>query len=345
MRGIAIVAGLLVTCAVAAAQPKPGTPTGTPTKPAVPPTTKDLPRPEDKAEADRLFEQGRELLAKGERAEACKLFDDSFRKDPRAVGTMLNLGLCREEVGQVASAVRFYAEARDRAHDQNLPEHQEAAERKIAMLAPRVPHLAIILPPGVPTGVRVLVDDDVVMPDQLANITVDPGPHSIVVTAPDKLPYDTKLDIKESERAQVAVPPLEGAKTIVVHTDRRRLWGKLSVGAGATLLVGAIGLGAYSRHLYWKQFPDGARDGELVRDDSHDCWTVLVNGALMKQCNDVGSNALDNARLVGHFATGAAILGGAGVIAGAILWATAPKRDEAIALGISPRGITASVRF
>jgi hypothetical protein len=331
MRGIAIVAGLLVTCALATAQPK------TPAK--------ALPRPEDKAEADRLFEQGRELLAKGERAEACKRFDESFRKDPRAVGTMLNLGLCREEVGQVASAVRFYAEARDRAHDQNLPEHQEAAERKIAMLSSRVPHLAITLPPGVPAGVRVLVDDMVMTAEELGDITVDPGPHTIVVTAPDKLPYEYKLDVKEGHHATVTVPRLEGAKTIVVHTDRRRLWGKLAIGSGATLLVGAIGLGAYSRHLYWKQFPDGARDGELVRDDSHDCWTVLVNGAVTKQCNEVGSNALDNARLVGHFSTGAAILGGAGVIAGAILWATAPKRDEALALGISPRGVSATVRF
>jgi hypothetical protein len=339
MRGIAIVAGLLVTCAVAAAQP--AQPKG---KSPSRPEEKALPRPEDKAEADRLFEQGRELLAKGERAEACKLFDDSFRKDPRAVGTMLNLGLCREEVGQVASAVRFYAEARDRAHDQNLPEHQEAAERKIAMLSPRVPHIAIALPPNT-SGARVLLDDTVLAADQLTDVTVDPGTHSIVVTAPDKLPYDTKLDVKEGEHAKIVVPPLEGAKTIVVHTDRRRLWGKLAVGSGATLIIGAIGLGAYSRHLYWKQFPDGARDGELVRDDAHDCWTVLVNGSPTRQCNDVGSNALDNARLVGHFATGAAILGGAGVIAGAILWATAPKKDESIALGLSPRGITATVRF
>jgi hypothetical protein len=328
MRGIAIVAGLLVTCAVAAAQAP----------------TESLPRPEDKAEADRLFEQGRELLAKGDRAEACKLFDDSFRKDPRAVGTMLNLGLCREEVGQVASAIRFYAEARDRAHDQNLPEHQEAAERKIAMLSPRVPHLAILLPPN-SSAARVLLDDMVIGADQLGDVTVDPGTHAIVVTAPDKLPYETKLDVKESEHARIVVPPLEGAKTIVVQTDRHRLWGKLAVGSGATLIVGAIGLGAYSRHAYWKQFPEGARDGELVRDEAHDCWTVLVKGTPTRQCNEIGSNALDNARLVAHVATGAALLGGAGVIAGAILWATAPKKDESIAIGVSSRGVTATVRF
>lgn len=55
----------------------------------------------DKAEADRLFDQGRELLAAGDRVQACKLFELSLRKDPRAVGTMLNLGLCREEGGAI----------------------------------------------------------------------------------------------------------------------------------------------------------------------------------------------------------------------------------------------------
>jgi hypothetical protein len=325
VRGIAIVAGLLACAGVAAAD--------------------SLPRPEDKAEADRLFEEGRALLAQGDRAEACKRFDASFRKDPRAVGTMLNLGLCREEVGQVASAVRFYAEARDRAHDQNLPEHQQAAERKMAMLSPRVPHLAIALAPNTPPGVRVLVDDTVIAADQLTDVTVDPGTHSLVVTAPGKLPYETKLDVKESEHKQVSVPALEGAKTIVVAPDRRRLWGKLAVGSGVTLLVGAVGLGAYSRHLYWKQFPDGARDGDLVRDTEHDCWTVLVNGSPTRQCNEVGANALGNARIVGHVATGAAVVGGVGLIAGAILWATAPKHDESIALDITPHSVTATVRF
>jgi Tfp pilus assembly protein PilF len=78
------------------------------------------PDPDDKARADQLFQEGRDHLSKGDRVGACKLFDESFAKDPRAVGTMLNLGLCREEGGAVASAVRFYAEARDRARDQNL---------------------------------------------------------------------------------------------------------------------------------------------------------------------------------------------------------------------------------
>lgn len=305
-----------------------------------------LPRAEDKAEADRLFEEGRALLDQGDRAKACEKFDLSFRKDPRAVGTMLNLGLCREEVGQVASAVRYYQEARDRAHDQNLPEHQQAAERKIALLSPRVPHLTISLAAGTPPAVRVLVDDTVIAPDQLIDVTVDPGDHTFTVTAPGKLPYESKITVKESEHRKVDVPALEGAKTIVVReqTSRRRFFGKLGVGVGAGLLVGSLGLGAYARHLYWNQFPSGADRGEIVRDSSHDCWTVLDNGSVVRQCNEVGSQALDNARLVGHVSTGAAIAGGIGLIAGVILWATAPKDEPSpVAFDITPQHATATV--
>jgi hypothetical protein len=309
-----------------------------------------LPRAEDKAEADRLFEEGRALLEKGDRAEACKRFDLSFRKDPRAVGTMLNLGLCREETGLVASAVRYYQEARDRARDQHLLEHQQAAERKIALLSPRIPHLTIALAPGTPDGARVLVNDVVIELDQLLDVTVDPGEHSLVVTAPGKLPYETKVAVKDSERRKVDVPALEGAKTIVVRepTDRRRFFGKLGVGAGAGLLAGSIGLGIYARHLYWKQFPDGARDGEIARDGQHDCWTVLDNGSVRRQCNEVGSKALDNSRVVAHISTGAAVAGGAALIAGAILWATAPRNDEpSVALDVNATGatVTLTARF
>ncbi|HTL32415.1 MAG TPA: hypothetical protein VL326_04800 [Kofleriaceae bacterium] len=325
MRTISIAAILLGVAAPANAQPK-------------------LPRAEDKAEADRLFEEGRTLLESGDRAQACEKFDLSFRKDPRAVGTMLNLGLCREEAGLVASAVRFYQEARDRAHDQNLPEHQQAAERKIALLAPRVPHLAIALAKGT-TGARVLVDDLVIAPDQLADVQVDPGDHAIVVTAPDKLPYEAKLSLKDGEHREVNVPALAGAKTIVVSDgSNRRFFGKVGIGVGAGLLAGSLGLGLYARYLYWKQFPDGARDGTVVRDASHDCWTQLENGVVVRRCNEVGSRALDSARLVGHFSTGAGIAGGVLAIGGVILWATAPRSEPSpVALDVTPQSATVTV--
>ena len=287
------------------------------------------PRVEDKAEADRLFEEGRKLLEQGKRAEACAKFDLSIRKDPRAVGTMLNLGLCHEETGQVATAIRYYGEARDRAHDQKLAEHKAAAERKIALLSPRVPHLAIKLPANAAAG-RVLVDDIVIAGDQLADVSVDPGPHTLVVTAPGKLPFETTFEVAEKERRTVDVPELQGAKTVFVSvpTNRRKTWGKIAVVSGVGLLAIAGGVFLWAQHSYWKQFPDASRDGQVAMDVDHPCWTTNEGTRIIRECNTIGRDRLQTARLFAHISTGTAIVGGAALVGGAILWLTAPRDEQ-----------------
>ncbi|HEY5923953.1 MAG TPA: tetratricopeptide repeat protein [Kofleriaceae bacterium] len=287
------------------------------------------PRVEDKAEADRLFEEGRVLIEQGKRAEACAKFTLSIKKDPRAVGTMLNLGLCHEEIGHVATAIRYYAEARDRAHDQKLEEHKEAAERKIALLSPRVPHLAVKLPANA-NAARVLVDDIVLAMDQLAAVPVDPGQHTLVVTAPGKLPFETTFEVAEAERRAIDVPALEGAKTVFVSvaTNRRRTWGKLAVVSGAGLLVIAGGVGWWAQHSYWAQFPDASRDGQVAKDDDHPCWTRNEGTRIVRECNSIGSDKLKTARTLAHVSTGSAIVGGVALVGGAILWLTAPRDEQ-----------------
>jgi hypothetical protein len=300
------------------------------------------PNPTDKAEADRLFEQARDLLGKGDRAEACKLFDLSLRKDPRAVGTMLNVALCREEGGAIATAVKIYAEARDRAQDQNLTEHHDAAERKLALLASRVPHVKIQLPSNAPPTTRVIVDDLVLSLDQLADLEIDPGQRSLVVAAPDKLPYETKLEIKEGEHRVVVVPPLEGPKTVVISRPAppfdRRLYGRIGVAAGAVLAGATLGTGYYAYHLYWSQFPQAAHDGAATSvDPTKHCFTY--DGT--RNCDATGSNHLSHAHTLGNVATGLGVASIVTLGVGTYLWATAPK----LAIDIAPGHIAFSTQF
>jgi hypothetical protein len=279
-------------------------------------------RDDDKLEADRLFAEGRALLAQGKRKEACDKFDLSIRKDPRAVGTILNLGLCAEEAGQVATAVRYYTEARARAKDQELHEHQQAAENKLALLAPRVPHLAIVLPPGAPPDARVIVDQLVLASDQLADVTLDPGERSIVVTAHDKLPYETRVTIQEGEHKTLAIPTLQGARTVVVQPSSKRLWGKILVGSGVALAGIGAGLGFYGRSQYWNQFPSGASDGADVSDATHHCFTAMGE----RHCDAIGASHVSTARKLEQAGI---ITGVAGVVAagvGAYLWITSPAQ-------------------
>jgi hypothetical protein len=286
------------------------------------------PAASDKAEADRLFDQGRALLTAGDQVEACKLFELSLRKDPRAVGTMLNLGLCREEGGAIASATLFYAEARDRAHDQGLLEHQAAAERKLAMLAPRVPHLKIALPPNAPAATRVIIDDLVLSLDQLGDLAVDPGVRSIVVAAPERLPYEAKVTIAEGERRTVVVPALQGIKTVVVAASPRALYGKLTLAGGALLGATAIGLGLYGVHVYWAQFPAASRDGADAADPTKPCFTYtdpMRRLTTSSHCSPAGAAKL---RTADRYAAASTYLGIASVVVmgvGAYVWYTAPN--------------------
>lgn len=295
------------------------------------------PNPADKAEADRLFEEGRQLLAT-DRAAACAKFDLSLRKDPRAVGTMLNLAQCHEMTGEVATAVRLYEEARDRAHDQDLKEHAEAAERKLALLAPRVPHVRIVLPPNAP-GATVILDQLVLGPTQLADVIADPGTRTITVTAPDKLPYETKVTLAEGEHRTITIPALEGEKTttIIVHQSSRALAGKVTLVSGVAAGAIAIGLGLYARSLYWDEFPDGAMSGkDVAPQPGKDCW--IMNGT--KVCDANGTSKLATARNFAHVATGLGIASGAAVVVGALLWWTAPaarsERDTHVSVVATP---------
>lgn len=305
------------------------------------------PRDEDKAEADRLFYEGRDLLAKNKRVEACQKFDLSFKKDPRAIGTILNLGLCSEMSGQVATAVQYYQEARDRAREQSLAEYQQAAQRKIQLLAPRVPHVRINLAEKLP-DTRILVDNIVLAPDQLGDVTLDPGTRTIVVTARGHLPYETKIDVVEGKPLTVEIPKLAG-QTVIVHENTRRTWGKIALASGGGALVAGIAFGLYARSAYWAEFPDGAQDG-AVMDTSHDCWTELASNKLVRRCNELGQEHLASARTLSTISTVSGILGAIAIGAGAYLWWTAPKDEPPPVLGVAVdpdglTGVTLSGRF
>src|SRR6059058_5723916 len=55
------------------------------------------------AEAEALFDDGNRLMSSGKLAQACDAFEASNRTEPRA-GTLIQLGECREQNQQMASA-------------------------------------------------------------------------------------------------------------------------------------------------------------------------------------------------------------------------------------------------
>jgi hypothetical protein len=255
--------------------------------------------------ADQLFAEGKALLPSN-LLQACGKFDESLRYNPAALGTLLNVALCDEKLGNIASAVARFSETRDRAKEQGLAEYVRAAEDHIAELQASVPHLTIHLTEQLPET-KVLVDDRVVPLAGLGDVAVDPGERVIVVSAPDRLPFRLPLTIARAQHRAIFVPAL--ARSAVAGTWQRGT-GRLVTAAGGVAVLGGITLGVLARRNYHQE-----RDaGRCTGPDS------------APVCTPEGKRATDRARSLGNVGTIVGISGAVVTAAGLYLWLSAPDR-------------------
>lgn len=272
--------------------------------------------------ADQLFAEGKALMSSN-LIQACDKFEQSLQYNPAAIGTLLNVALCDEKLGKIATALARFTEARDHAKEQNLPEHLRAAEDHIATLTPTVPHLAVRLTEQLP-NTSVLVDSRVVDADTLGDVLIDPGERTIVVSAPDRLPHRETIIITKGEHRDVVIPAL--ARSVTITSSRRRIGQITTITGGAAVGV-SIGLGLYAWRLHQQQL------------DDHHC---APNGSGGESCDPDGQRAATRAHTLGNVATWVGGLGLLATAGGAVLWYTAPRSTPTVALvpDISPSGIT-----
>ena len=273
-------------------------------------------RADDREDADRLFTEGRALIDAGKPEAACAKFRDSFAKDPHAIGTLLNLGLCHERQGKIATAVALYREASARAIDAKIEASHDAAEERLKILTPLLPELTITLAAPALPGQKLLVDDAVVAP---GTVPLDPGAHAILLSAPGHLPFSTSVRLELGKKSAIELPALRVASA-------RRMIGKISVGAGGGLVaIAAIAI-AVAKHDYDQPFAAGH------------CMRPALT------CDASGQHDVDAAR---HLGTAGAVIGVVGLAAiagGAVLWLTAPH-DEGTAIVPTGTGVAIVGRF
>ena len=82
---------------------------------------------ESKALAETLFFTGRGFMEAGRYAEACTKFGESYRLDPTA-GTLLNLAVCHDHEGEIASAWGEFRTAAADARRSNRPDREQLAQ-------------------------------------------------------------------------------------------------------------------------------------------------------------------------------------------------------------------------
>lgn len=197
-------------------------------------------------EADRLFTEGRDALSKNDPKRACELFESAIKLDVTATGTMLNLGLCYEQMGKYASSLKWFRKAQAAASENKLTQYEDAAKQHTLAISPKVSTLTISLTDVSVAEVR--VDAVPVDPTEYGKVEVDSGAHTITGTAEGKAPSSQMIEIKEAENKQVT---LVFKNTVVIDRGAgRRKLAYIVGGTGGAALIGCLVWGLVDRSKY-----------------------------------------------------------------------------------------------
>ncbi len=297
---------------------------------------------DEKAVAQVLFDQARELVEHGDFAAACPKLAESQRIDP-GIGTLLWLADCYENSGETASAWAAFKAAAGMAalrHD----EREQVARDRAANLESKLVRLDITVPRETNVdGLQVRRDGVLVGSAEWGvALPVDPGNHAVKVIAPGFRPWTTTVQMSAGTPVErVTVPKLERMDgstgswrddSAAVRSGERRGAGQriagLSVGASGVVavLVGTF-LALRSKALY-----DESNDGTAPH--------CLPDN----ECDAAGKKFRSDASSMAMAATVAMGAGAAAVAGGAVLYFTAPAALPRTTLAIAPTPSGAAMR-
>jgi hypothetical protein len=280
-----------------------------------------------KVTAEALFEDARRLMADGKFADACPKFAASESLDP-SPSTLLNLASCYERQGRNASAWATYREAASVANAWGRKDYLSSAERHAAGLEPGLARLTLNVAQPV-DGLR--IERDGVAVDQAEwgiAIPVDPGLHAVAASAAGHKPWSSSVSVADNG-AQVTVtvpaldvapvevaPPAPTAAPVVVPAEPvegdHRSTSSTQTAVGWIIAgVGVVGLAVGT----------GLAVSAKNKDKNSLSMCESPNTNL---CSQTGLNERNEARSQGDVATLAFGLGAAAIVAGGVLWLTAP---------------------
>lgn len=305
---------------------------------------------ENQAAAEALFDEARKLAKAGDYATACPKFAESQRLDG-AVGTLLYLADCYEQIGKTASAWAAFREASSTAKHAGQAARARVAEEHARELEARLSRL-IVRFPSTPGLVVKRGGTTLALAASGVAFPVDPGAHEITAEAPGKKRWSTRIEIKGPGETALLIPELEsepGATApaapapssappaasnlapsaphpatpppVPRATSPLRLAGFIGIGAGAI----SLGAGAFFGSKAWSGYAD--------RKD-------FCTG---NQCDQRGIDLTREARSQANLST---LLVGAGLLLGGagatLLVLGKPDREIAIAPTFEPSsaGIT-----
>jgi hypothetical protein len=160
------------------------------------------------AAAEALFREGRELIKAGDVAGACDRFQRSNAIEPK-VGTLLNLGDCREQQGHIAEAWSAFSDAKSLATVQGDARADEAG-RRAGVLEPKLAWLTIaVTADGRAPELAISRNGEPVATAVWDRaVPVDPGTHAIIAVAPGYKPWSQSITLAIGTRTSIDVPAL-----------------------------------------------------------------------------------------------------------------------------------------
>lgn len=265
--------------------------------------------PENRAMAETLFFTARGMFDAGRTKEACLKFAESYRLDP-AAGTLLNLAVCHEKEGKIASAWGEFKLALADAKKANREDRAALAQEHIVVIEPELPRLTIEVDPKLTVpGLEISRNGTPLL--QAAwntELPVDPGVVVVVVKAPGYKPHEQKIEIEKKQQKTLKITALEKAPVVApppAATERvwsaEKKWGLTSIIVGTVLVGGGAALGAMT----------------LDAKKKSDQGCELYDGE--RRCTQAGVDSMAEARTYSLLSTGGFALGAIGIGLGSYL--------------------------
>ncbi|HVJ92794.1 MAG TPA: hypothetical protein VM580_23500 [Labilithrix sp.] len=289
----------------------------------------------DESAAETLFQEGLAAMKKNDYAVACEAFAQSNKADP-SPGTQINLALCYEKQKKWASAWTWYRSAVGLAQQRGQAEREKLADEAAARIRPNIHYIVVsVKEPLTDLSVkRDGIEVTIAIAGKEVPLPVDPGEHTIDVSARGKKPWSKTIHIAETAATErIDVPKLEDAPVedkvaagpgteyrppIIVTNDGSTQRTVGIVVAGAGILAGLAGAGVFVLAHNEADERDQKRAEAAKQTDVNE-QARLNKGA------DSNNEAAQNNQLI------AMILGGGAVVlvgVGAVLYFTAPKHTE-----------------
>jgi hypothetical protein len=283
------------------------------------------PSAEDRAVAESLFRDAKRLMDEQKFPDACRKLEESQRLDP-AAGTALNLAVCHEKEGRIATAWGEFMTALAQARRDGRPERESLARERIQAIEPQLPRLVIEVPAAarVP-GLQVMRNGTALNAGGWDTaIPVDPGDVHIEANAPDYKKWTTTIKVELAKTERVTIPKLvyspapKPTVTAPVATGSAPVLDKGPPPGPGQKIAGAVigGLGLVSVGV-------GAYFGVLAKSQKgkSDDHCNFAGGT----CSPAGVDYMDDAKTSARVADITIGIGAVALIAGGYLLLTAPS--------------------